>query len=121
MAVEAALAYKNVKQKRERIEAIQESLNDPNLKSEEKDKEEGTLIIHWEDFDIRNEKTNVIVDHVDHMWVKFIFSAYSYDTKWWRSDKNPAKKTYIHPHVSESASSFCSGNYPQGQLDLKQI
>lgn len=76
---------------------------------------EGNLIIHWEDFDIRNEKTNVVVDHVDHMWCKFIFQAYSYYTTWSRSDKNPASRNYIHPHVSESANNYCTGDYPRGQ------
>ena len=69
MAVEAALAYKNVKQKRERIEAIQESLNDPNLKSEEKDKltdELDTLTAT----DLRNDNTLAYWENkLDH-WSK---------------------------------------------------
>ncbi len=77
---------------------------------------EGNLLVHWENFDIRNEKTNEIVDHVDHLWCKFTFKyGNSYDTKWWRSDKNPMQKKYLHPHINEEGRSYCSGEYPQGQ------
>lgn len=77
---------------------------------------EGNLIVHWENFDIRNEKTNEIVDHVDHLWCKFTFKyGNSYDSKFWRSDKNPMQKKYLHPHINEEGKSYCSGDYPQGQ------
>jgi hypothetical protein len=76
---------------------------------------EGNLIVHWENFDIRNEKTGEIVDHVDHLWLKFIFKyGNSYEVKWWRSDKNAMKNSYMHPHINEEGRSYCSGGYPQG-------
>lgn len=77
---------------------------------------EGNLIVHWENFDICNEKTGKKVDHVDHLWLKFIFknNGRDYDFRWWRSDKNPLSQNYIHPHVADGANNFCSGSYSKG-------
>lgn len=77
---------------------------------------EGNLILHFQDFDIVEETKKEVVDHVDHMWLKFDFSrteSDKYKIQFYRTDIYGTKKAYTHPHVSESGS-HCTGDYVRG-------
>lgn len=73
---------------------------------------EGNLILHFKDFDVFNEKTGDVVDHVEHMWLLFQFRSSGYDLKFFRSDLYSTNIYYVHPHVS--GSSHCTGSYTRG-------
>jgi len=75
---------------------------------------EGNLILHFEDFDIVEETKKKVVDHVDHMWLKFEFGGDKrYNLSFYRTDVYGTKKAYTHPHVSESGD-HCTGDYVRG-------
>ena len=73
---------------------------------------EGNLILHFKDFDIFNEKTGDVVDHVEHMWLLFQFIGGTYDLKFYRSDLYLTNLSYVHPHVN--GSTHCTGSYTKG-------
>lgn len=74
---------------------------------------EGNLILHFENFNITNEKTKEVVDTVDHMWLKFKFytEGKNYDIQFYRQDVYNSNPDYRHPHVNGSGGSNCTGDY----------
>ena len=84
---------------------------------------EGNLILHFEKFEILNEVTQEVVDTVDHMWLKFIFTNKGNDfyIKFYRQDVYRSNEEYTHPHVQAGSNSHCTGSYTKGISLLQDI
>jgi len=73
---------------------------------------EGNLLVCFSDFNIVDERSKEVVDHVDKIWLKFAFAmnGRSYDLQFYRVDVYSTKPRYTHPHVSEGGN-HCTGDY----------
>lgn len=82
---------------------------------------EGNLIICFSDFDIIHERSKEVVDHVDRLWLKFVFwsGGTNYDLKFFRNDVYYTKPDYTHPHVS--SGNHCTGDYIRGVSLCKDL
>lgn len=71
----------------------------------------GNLILRFSDFDIVEEETKEVVDHVDNMFLEFRFTSSkdSYTVEFYRTDYYLSLRKYVHPHVS--GSNHCTGDY----------
>ena len=72
----------------------------------------GNLILHFQDFDVRNERSNTKIDHVDHLFIEFMFNrGTSYEMKMTRTDVYYNYQSYVLPHCNENGMSQCTGNH----------
>lgn len=73
----------------------------------------GNLILHFQDFDVRNERSNTKIDHVDHLFIEFVFiyGGTSYNMRMTRTDVYYNHQDYVLPHCNSNGESQCTGTH----------
>lgn len=74
----------------------------------------GDLIVRFENVKVINERNGSQVDHIDSIWLEFLFEndGQSYNLRFYRNNVYASNPEFVHPHVNRG--SFCTGDYRYG-------